>query len=101
MKNANAAPQVIVEFRNGGDEETVNYRDKKTNQPASFKKRTYNCETELGILVFQLPREEEVPKDYKFMALTRGKKYQVALSNYMIDQGIQKATGIVVAEVTK
>lgn len=98
MKHPQAAPQITVEFRNGGDEETINYRDKKTGQPASFKKRSFNCETDAGVFVFQLARAEELPADYKFTTLTKGKRYVLALTSYAVEQGIQKAEGYVLAE---
>jgi len=98
-RNVNSYPQITVEFRSGGEEETVKYRDKVTKEQAQFVKRTYNCETDDGVFVLSLPRPDQLPPDYKFLTLKKGTKYRLALTAYAIQSGIPAATGFVIAPV--
>jgi len=89
-------PKVVLEYRNGGDVQTIPYRDKATGQMTTFEIRKYHCENAETQVALSLPRD--VPKDYKFTDpknLQKGSRYLIEVHEWQTVKGATSCTGLI------
>jgi len=91
---------MLLEYRVGGEKETIKWRDKTTGQMQEAEVQTFSFESATGAVRLSMPRE--IPNDYPFKdpaALKRGAIYLVEIHALSVNRGVLAATGLVLHPV--
>lgn len=96
---AQGSPVAILEYRSGGDEQKITWRDKETGESLSANIRRYNCECGSVLVMASLPRDVK-PVDTLGLQepLERGKRYVFSVRSWVFSKGVVAATGLFLSE---
>lgn len=87
-------PLALVEYRNGGEEEEIRWRDDKTGNILTAKVRNYNCELTGDVVRVSLPRDSTAETTMGIdKPLTKGTKYLLRITQVQVQKGVLKMTG--------